>query len=193
MRGLGLGFAKHCCWRMGVALSWSNLTLLWHHILLTVDAFALSFHTLSTTSNYVEFVGDWALPWWGLNKVINCNWACLVNEMRAWMNTLRGLEGLTHIRILNHSSFTTCQNSPWLFTTYIACCFIEVPAYKRKPPLNTVKCQFASLWFLHISLDWNSDRQGQSGSEDQTSQAIAMAALNLQTRSCVSARFRDWN
>lgn len=74
-------------------------------------------------------LSDWALPWWGLNKVMNCNWAGPVNEMLAWMNTLGGLEGLTHIGILNHSSFTTCQNSPWLFTTYIACCRIEVPAY----------------------------------------------------------------
>lgn len=74
-------------------------------------------------------LSDWTLWWWGLNKTMNCNWAGLVNEMRAWMNTLGGLEGLTHIFILNHSSFTTCQNSPWLFTTYIACCCIEVAAH----------------------------------------------------------------
>lgn len=63
-RGLGPGFAKHCCWRMGVALRKTKSDpLLWHHILLTIDTFALSFHTLSTcmsaakTSNYVKFVG----------------------------------------------------------------------------------------------------------------------------------------
>lgn len=144
-RGLDLGFAKHC-WTMGVGPS-CGTTYSWQSMP-SPYVFMRFQHVCPPQRQILSNLSDWALPWWGLNEVMECKWGGLVNEMLTWMNTLGGLEGLTHIGILDHSTFTTCQNSPWLFTTYIAFCCTKVPVHLANLNMNTAKCLFVSLWCL---------------------------------------------